>query len=426
MAPLFTHTLPNKLRIAVVPDARATTTTVLVLVGVGSSYEKPQQNGLSHFLEHMCFKGTERRPSAKMLIEEIESLGAVTNAFTSREFTGYYIKGNPSHVATFVDLLSDIYHHSTFPQKEIEKEKGVIVEEINMYEDMPQQKADELLYDALYPDHAAGRSVLGTKKTVTSFSQKDFRAYVRHFYGGENTVILFSGKVTPKTAQKLSECHFAETLRRTKSKKASIKEAQHAPRYVVHAKPTDQAHVIVGFRSYPSEHKELPAVRLLSTILGQGMSSRLSLALREELGAAYYVYAHQESYCDHGVFSIAAGIDKTRFSAIIERIVEECRLCKKELISLQELSKAKEYTIGALRIGLESSDDVASFYGSQMVMRQKVRTPEQLIASIQKVSVKDIRRVAQALFVPERLTMITVGPFAQKDIPKAAVKRLSL
>ncbi len=426
MKTLFTHTLPNKLRIAVVPDSRATTATVLVLVGVGSSYEKPNQNGLSHFLEHMCFKGTTRRPSAKVLIEEIESLGAVTNAFTSREYTGYYIKGNPSHLPTFVDLLSDIYHHSVFPQKEIDKEKGVILEEINMYEDMPAQKAEELLYDALYPDHAAGRSILGTAQTVSSFSQKDFQKYVQQFYGGENTVVLFSGKVTPAMAQKLAGAHFSQTLRRTRSKKAAMKERQAVPQYVVHTKPTDQAHVILGFRSFPRGHKDLPAARLLSTILGRGMSSRLSLALREELGAAYYVYAQQESYDDHGVFAIAAGIDKTRLGAIVARVVAECRECKTTLVSVKELAKAKEYAIGTLRMGLELSDDVASFYGAQMVLRQKVKTPEQIIVQIQKVSAKDIQRIAQTLFVPEHSTMVLVGPFSKADLPKTAIKRLSL
>lgn len=418
--PLTLTTLPNGLRIAVVPDAHATTATALVLVGVGSSYESKSENGLSHFLEHMCFKGTARRPSAKAITEEIESLGAVTNAFTDREYTGYFIKGNPTHLPTYVDILSDIYLHSAFPETEIRKEKRVIIEEINMYEDQPSQKAGELLFELLYPGHAAGRSVLGTKETVSSFLQKDFHAYKDRCYTAANTVIVFSGKVTAKGAAALAKQSFGALKRGTHNKKSRLVERQRKSQFALFHKATDQAHLLLAFRSFALSHKEQTVARLLATILGRGMSSRLALIVREELGAAYYVFAQQEGYTDHGIFVIGAGIDKTRLHEVTKRLVGECIRCAKEPVSDKELAKAKEYTIGTLRLALELSDDVANFYGGQLVLRQKVKTPEQLIKEIKAVTAKDILRVANIVFRANRANIALVGPFVDSDLSVSA------
>lgn len=422
---LKTATLSNGLRIAVVSDPQALTATAMVLVGVGSSYEVPRENGLSHFLEHMCFKGTTKRPSARVITEEIESLGAVTNAFTDREYTGYFIKGNPAHLPQFVDILNDIYTNATFPEKEIEKEKGVIVEEINMYEDMPQQKVGELLFSLLYPGHATGRSVLGTKETVASFTQKDFFSYKERFYTGVNTLIVFSGNVTFAKARALAERQFGLIKRAKKNTRVRVKQAQTAPQIAVQKKQTDQAHIILAFRSLPLGHRDLVAARLLATLLGRGMSSRLSLLVREELGAAYYVYAHQESYTDHGLFAIAAGLDKNRFLEVMRAIIGECVKLKNELVPPLELAKAKEYAIGTFRLGLELSDDIANFYGAQMVLHQKVRTPEALIAALKKVTARDLQRIARTLFSSKRANIALVGPFDQTDVPRDLFTPLS-
>ena len=425
LAPTIT-TLQNGMRVATITDKHAPAVTALVLIGVGSSYETKEENGLSHFLEHMCFKGTTSRPSAKAITEEIESLGAVTNAFTDREYTGYFIKGNPAHTETFVDILADIYQHSLFPQTEVQKEKGVIVEEINMYEDMPQQKVADVLFSALYPAHAAGRSILGTKKTVNSFAQKDFLSYKNRYYTGENTVLVFSGNITAKKATALAESYFAAVPKGKKNKRPAVVQDQQSPRTTLSTKSTDQAHFILGFRSLPLGHKDLTIVKLISTIMGRGMSSRLSLIVREELGAAYYVGAHQESYVDHGIFAIAAGIDKARLGEILDRVVRECNRAIAEAVSEKELAKAKEYAIGTFRLGLELSDSVAEFYGTQLVLRQKIRTPEEVIAKIRQVQPADIRRVAATLFRPERATLALVGPFTDIKKNAAALRRLAV
>jgi predicted Zn-dependent peptidase len=421
---LKTTTLPNGLRIATVSDARARTATAMVLVGVGSSFETKEESGLSHFLEHVCFKGTQRRPSAKVLAEEIESLGAVTNAFTDREYTGYYIKGNPAHIATYTDILADIYQHSTFPEAELEKEKGVVIEEINMYEDMPQHKVGELLFEELYPDQPAGRSIAGTKATVRALTRATLVDYKQRFYTPQNTVIVFSGNVTHTKAVALAKKHFGMLRRAPLLKKQKVNDAQKAIQSRVLTKPLDQAHLMLGFRSAPLGDKDLTIIRMLATILGRGMSSRLSLLLRETLGVAYYAYAQQESYLDHGVFIIGAGIDRTRLTEVTKHLVAECRRLKTEPVSKKELAKAKEYSIGTLQLGLELSDDIATYYGVQLVLQQSAKTPEQLLAMIKKVTAADLMRVAKKLFVPTKTTMTLVGPFKQADVPVPALQAL--
>jgi predicted Zn-dependent peptidase len=424
MEALKTTKLKNGLTIATVSDMRARTATAMVLVGVGSSYEAPKENGLSHFLEHMCFKGTVRRPTSKFIAEEIESLGAVTNAFTDREFTGYFIKGNPEHIGTYVDILSDIYQHSTFPEAEVQKEKGVVIEEINMYEDMPQHKVADILFEALYPNQAAGRTILGTKETIRGLSRADLIRYKKQHYTPKNTIIVFSGNVSHAKAVSIARKHFGAIAAAPLRKKPKTTDTQRMLTHALANKPVDQAHCILAFRSVPIGHKDIPIVRMLSTILGRGMSSRLSLLLREELGAAYYAYAQQDSYLDHGTFVIGAGIDRTRLAEIFGHIAQECRRLKEELVSPKELAKAKEFSIGTLRLGLELSDDVAIFYGVQLVLQQRAKTPEQLTAEIKKITPKDLIRVANRLFKPETATLAIVGPFKDKDIPEKELRSL--
>ncbi len=407
--------LPSGLRVVMIPQVDAPTATVLLLVGTGSKHETKKENGLSHFLEHMYFKGTELRPSARAISEALDNLGAVSNAFTSQEYTGYYAKGNPKHAETFIDILSDIYLHSTFPEKEIAKEKGVIIEEINMYEDMPQFKVGEQLSSLLYGDQPAGWSVLGPKDNITGFSRKDFLKYRQQHYTAGNTIVVIAGAFDQAAVQKKVKSAFAgiSTIAATKPKK--VKDRQSQPQSILFQKPTDQAHMILAFRSVPTDHADSAAVSLLSTILGGGMSSRLFLQLREEMGAAYYVRADQESFIDHGIFSIAAGIDKTRFAEIVGSIITILKEIKTTLVSPAELNKVKEYTLGMMRLGLESSDSIAGFYASQILLKGKYKTPEQLTKEYMKVTAADIQRLARKIFIEKHANLSVVGPF-EKDL----------
>lgn len=419
-----TYTFPSGLRLVVVERPDAPTTTALVLVGTGSSYETPTQAGLSHFLEHMCFKGTTRRPSARAIAEELDAIGAVSNAFTTNEYTGYYTKGNPAHTSTFIDVLGDIYLHSTFPPAEIEKEKGVIIEEINMYEDQLPQKAGELLMKLMYSDQPAGRPVIGTKASVSSFTQKDFLAYVHKHYHGGNTIIVIAGPVTLTAIRKDVANAFAATMT---NKSAVLKKTIDTQKAFVHdvvTRVSDQAHIAIGFRSVPFRHADARALNLLATLLGRGMSSRLFQVLREDLGAVYYIHADQEGLKTHGFFAIGAGIDKTRINEIIAVIARELAFIKENPVSPVELAKAKEYAIGMLRLGLETSDELASFYGLPLVMSKTPLSPKDIEKEYRALTAADIKRVARSYLKGTRASLAVVGPFTKGDIDSTPLASL--
>ncbi|HTH93388.1 MAG TPA: pitrilysin family protein [Candidatus Paceibacterota bacterium] len=415
--------LPNGLTVLMLPQPDAPTVTTLILVGAGSKYETKKESGLSHFLEHMYFKGTVARPSPRIISQELDALGAVSNAFTGHEYTGYYAKGNPSHIDTFIDVLSDIYLNSTFPEKEIEKEKGVIIEEINMYEDMPQSKVSDLMFSLMYGDQSAGWSIAGTKESVRSFSRKDFVKYQKEHYTAENTLVVIAGAVDPEKALGIVKKSFSAISKETPRAKKKVIDKQSAPQANVFTKKTDQAHISLGFRSVPLKHEDGAAVSLLSTILGGGMSSRLFVELREELGAAYYARAEQDAFTDHGIFSITAGIDKNRFKEIMKRIVVLLNDLKTNPVSIEELNKVKEYSLGMLRLGLESSDNIAGFYGMQLLLKGDYKTPEQLTKEYMKVTAEDIQRVAKKLFVAKNANLSVVGPFS-KEVSAELLKDL--
>jgi predicted Zn-dependent peptidase len=416
--------LPNGLRILMLPQADAQTATALVLVGTGSKYEKKNENGLSHFLEHMYFKGTIARPNAKTIAEAFDKLGAISNAFTEKEYTGYYTKGNPAHVSEFITILSDIYINSIFPESEIKKEIGVVLEEISMYEDMPSYKAGEQLFALMYGDQPAGWSVIGPKATVSTFTRKDLVRYRKMHYTAANTIVVVAGAFDPKAIEKQIKAAFAKASTATASRRKKTADKQIAPQSAMLHKKTDQANIALGFRSLPLGHPDRAVLSLLSMILGGGMSSRLFLLLREELGAVYDVHIEQDTYTDHGVLSIVAGIDKNRLDEIIQSIVKELVIIKNELVPADELAKVKEQAIGMLRLGLESSDSIAGFYGTQLLLKGSYKTPEQLTKEYMKVTAEDIQRVAKKIFVPQHANLAVVGPFEQKQISSSLLKKL--
>lgn len=416
--------LPNGLRLVMAPQADAATATVLILVGTGSKYEKKTENGLSHFLEHMYFKGTILRPTAKSIAEAFDGLGAISNAFTDKEYTGYYAKGNPAHADQFIDILSDMYLHSTFPEIEIEKEKGVVIEEINMYEDMPQYKAGENLFTLMYGDQPAGWSTIGLKATVSSFTRNNLLKYQHAHYTAENTIVLVTGAIDPVAVQRQIKKSFTLLSTKKAVSKSKVIDKQTDPQSILFHKQTDQAHLILGFRSLPTGHPDRPVVSLLSTLLGGGMSSRLFIRIREELGAAYYIHSEQETFTDHGIFSIAAGIDKTRFDEIMKGIVDELIRVKTELVSKEELVKIKEQTVGMMRLGLESSDSIAGFYGMQLLLKGEYKTPEQFTREYMAVTAADIQRVAKKIFIAKNANLSVVGPFEKQKITTEVLKTL--
>lgn len=420
---IIQKTLPTGLRIVMLPQPDAATATVLVLVGTGSKYETKKENGLSHFLEHMYFKGTTLRPTAKVVAESFDKLGAISNAFTEKEYTGYYAKGSPTHVGEFIDILSDIYTNSLFPASEIQKEIGVVLEEINMYEDMPSYKAWEQLFSMMYGDQPAGWPVIGPKATVSAFTRKDLVRYQRAHYTPDNTIIVVAGAIDPVFVQKKIKAAFAGMATVHRKKKKTIDKQSAAQSRLLYKK-TDQANIAIGFRSIPLDHPDRAAVTLLGMVLGGGMSSRLFLLLREELGAVYDVHVEQDLLTDHGVFSIAAGIDKNRLTEIVKSIVKELAFIKQELVPAVELAKVKEQAVGMMRMGLESSDSVAGFYGMQILLKGSYKTPEQLIKEYMSVTAEDIKRVAKNIFIEKHANLSVVGPFKDSDIDPTLLKNI--
>ncbi len=413
-------TLPNGLRIITVPMKDNPTVTVMVLVEAGSKYETKKNNGISHFLEHLCFKGTTLRPTAQSISHELDSLGAHYNAFTSHEFTGYFAKSSANHQAKILDIVSDIYLHSTLPEKEIEKEKGVIVEEINMYEDIPQRQVQDEFMALLFGDQPAGFPVTGSKENVLGFRRSDFADYrTAHYVAQATTVIVAGNFEEEKVIAAVSE-KFSKISTGPKAGKPAVVERQTKPAVAVKEKVTDQVHLVLGLPSIRAADPRNAAFRVLATMLGGGMSSRLFVRLREEMGVCYYVSASHDPMTDHGLFEISAGVDKKRVAEVVETLIAELKKTKEDEVSAAELTKVKEYIVGTMSLSLESSDALADFYGFQELMRRKLEQPDQIAREIRAVTAADLRRVANDFFVTEHLNLALIG----KDIAAPPLRRL--
>lgn len=402
-------TLSNGLRVIVVPAHANPAVTVLVLVETGSNYEDKSKSGLSHFLEHMMFKGTTRRPTALNISREFDSLGAQSNAFTSNEMTGYYAKAESRHFKRVLDILSDLYLNPTLPPAEVEKERGVILQEISMYEDQPQHKVWEILCRLMYGDTPAGRPTIGTVENVKKFTRDDCDDYRRRHYIAKKTLIVVAGDVTEREAIRGVEDAFATIPNHKKIGKERVSERQKSAQLKVLRKKSDQTHMVMAFRTFGANDKRRAALSVLSGVLGRGMSSRLWQRLREDMGACYYVRTSDLEFSDHGFLAISTGIDGKRIEEVAEAILDECRKCKTELVSDAEIQKAKDYIVGHLYMGLETSDALAEFYADQEVTRGKIETPADVERAIRGVTAEDVRKVAKDVLRADHLNLAVVG-----------------
>jgi predicted Zn-dependent peptidase len=412
----------NGLRVVTVPMKDNPTVTVLVLVGTGSDYEPKEINGISHFLEHMCFKGTVKRPSVQIIAHELDSLGCQYNAFTGSEFTGYYAKGDPKNFKQMFDIITDIYLNSTFPETEMEKEKGVIIEEINMYEDMPASHVQDLFSEVLYGDQPSGRSTLGTKENIYKMVRDNFIEYKKTHYVGENTVVVVAGNITNEEVYKEVIKYFKDIPVSKSGKKPKTKEIQSKPNIKVLFKETDQTHFVLGLRTFDVFDKRNTAIAMLSYVLGAGMSSRLFTKLREEMGVAYYVRASNQASLDHGAFQISAGVNNERIEEVIKEIIKECNSLVKEKISDKELEKVKSLVIGNTKMSLEATDDIANFYGGQELIKKEIKSLEEKIKEIQKITKEDIQKMAKIIFKDKNLNLAIIGPYKDKTLFEKVLK----
>lgn len=415
--------LKNGLRYITVPMADNPTATVLVLVETGSKYEKDGERGLSHFLEHMCFKGTKNRKDTFTISHELDAIGSQYNAFTGHEYTGYYAKSDKKHLAKIFDVVSDIYLNPTFPEVEIEKEKGVIVEEINMYEDMPARHVQDLFMGLLYGEQPAGLPITGTRESVKAMKKADFLKYHTKHYIPSKTVVIASGGVTPTQVEMLIKRSFGPIASSPARPKQKTRDIQTKPEIRVQYKKTDQTHLVLGFRTFDVYNKNNYALDVLANVLSGGFSSRLFMKLREEMGVAYYVKAGADGFTDHGYLEIRAGVSNARVAEVVTEILKECKKLVDVPVSEAELKKTKEYMLGNMKLELESSDAWAMYYGGQAILKKEIETPKELDKKIRTVTAKEVQSLARKIFKNQTLNLAVIGPYQNTA---AFVKILSL
>jgi predicted Zn-dependent peptidase len=407
-------TLKNNLRLVLAPMKSTNTVTVLVVVGTGSRHESVKLNGMSHFLEHMFFKGTKKRKDTLSISTELDKIGANYNAFTGKEVTGFYVKTDAKHLDLSLDVLSDILLNSKFDLKEINRERGVILEEMKMVQDMPMHYVGDLFESLLYGKSSLGQLIVGTKKNILNFKQKDFLDYLNDRYRSKNIVVCVAGKEGQINKSRAKIEKFFNKTKKGKAKDQDIvefKNKQTKPQILVHNKETDQAHICLGVRSYGLKDKRKTALKLLSIVLGGNMSSRLFTEIREKRGLAYYVRSTQDSYVDEGYLVTQAGVDKNKIEESIKIILKEYKKIAQQGIKNEELQKAKEYIKGISSIGLETSDQVASFLTNQEILLGEILTLKENFRKIDKVTVKDIQSIAKDIFVDSKLNLAIIGNY---------------
>ena len=403
--------LKNGLRVIAAPMKGNPTVTGLVLVEAGAHYDKKEHNGISHFLEHMCFKGTKNRPSPSAISHELDALGAQSNAFTSYEWTGYYAKARSQLFPKLLDVIADLYLNPTVPAEEIEKEKGVIVEEIHMYKDMPMRNVGNLLDAVMYGQQAAGLPIAGSEKTVRAMKRDTFLNYRTKHYVPKATSVIVAGDIDPGNVFKKVKMYFGEVSPARKPQKPPVREAQKTPQVGTEYKKSSQAHFRLGFRSVAASNKNIYAIEVLKAVLGSGMSSRLFKKLREEMGVCYYIRTESENNLDHGKFVVASGVDNTRIELVLNVIGNELKEIKQKLVPEDELNKAKEYLTGNTLMELESSDEMAEYFGGQEILHRPLLAPQEYLEKIRKVTGKQVRDAARMLFKNNKANLAVIGPF---------------
>ena len=409
------HTFDSGLRLVTIPMPATKTATVLVLVGTGSKYETKGINGISHFLEHMMFKGTTKRPDKLQIARELEGIGANFNAFTGKEYTGYYAKASASKLGKITDVVFDIFLNSRLAGDEIDIEKGVIVEEINMYRELPQRYVGDLFEKLLYSDQPAGWEIAGEKEIVTDLRREKFDDYFNAHYISSNTIVAVAGNVDSDEVRKMTEDYFKHIRQANKVSKLAVVENQLSPQALVHYKKTDQSHFIIGFRGYNMFDEKRYAATVLALTLGGGMSSRLFQEVRDKRGLAYYVSADSENYTDSGIFAAAAGVNNDKAVEAAKVVVAEFIKIKDKGITGEELQHAKDQIEGSLAISLENSMAVAQAYAGPVLFENKVLTPEEELDKIKKVTLEEVHQVAKDIFVDSKFNLALIGPFKDKN-----------
>ncbi len=411
----FLKKLPNGLKLLFLPSEDVLSFQVMVLVKVGADYESKEENGISHFLEHLAFKGTKNRPSNLLISQELDYIGAIYNAFTSRELTGYYIRASYKNYLKILDIIADLYLNPLFEEKDIEKEKGVILEEMNMYYDDPKSYVWELWEKLLYQDQPAGRPIIGSKENILRFKKDDFLNYRQKHYHSSSTLIVVSGNFNFKREFAKKVISFFEKIPSKKvAKKVKTKDFQNKPQIDLEYRKTDQAHLIIGVKTFDLFDKRNYPLSVLDAILDGGMSALLFQLVREKLGAAYYVGSEISSYLDRGYWAVYMGVDLNKIEKVLEIFLKEWFKLKKNL-DQKTIKKAKSYLNGQIALKTENIHSLASSYGSQELLKGKIETPYQFLKEINKVSLREARKVLNDCLKQKKLNLAVIGPFKNKE-----------
>jgi predicted Zn-dependent peptidase len=403
------NTLDNGLRVLTADLPYAQSVAVLVMLAAGSRYETDESSGIAHFSEHMFFKGTEKRPSTKAIAGAIDAIGGEFNAFTGKEYTAYYVKCAAEHRDIALDVLVDMLRNSRFEEEEIEREKGVIIEEMNMYYDTPRDYIGSVYEHLLWGDQPLGRDIIGTKETVRGATRETFMGYLDRWYKPSRMVLGVAGRIGDGLLERAQE--LLGDLVDADTGEAEPTTPHTNGRVRVHTKQSEQAHVTIGVHAPPLDHPDRYAVQLLATVLGGGMSSRLFSEVRERRGLAYYVYGLNHSYTDAGTLYSQAGVDIDRIDDAVATIAAELRKIAEEPLPPEELEKARNFAKGRFVLQLESPQGLALFGLRREVLERRLPDPDEVLQGLDAVTRDDVARVASELIGADRLRLAVIGPF---------------
>jgi len=406
--------LPNNLRLITIPMKETKAVTLYLVVKVGSRYEGERQNGISHFLEHLFFKGTKKRPSTLLIAKELDGIGANYNAFTSEEMTGFYIQAESSQFALALDILYDILQNSLFHPREIERERGVILEEANMYKDTPLRYIFDLYKQLLYGDTPLGRMVIGRPENIKRFTKEDFIRYKKQFYTSAQIVVAMSGHLEKEMIRE-AERYFGQIPSGVRYEPPLITDKQTHPQCLLYRKKTDQTHLVLGFKSIPHDSPLRYGQKVLDVILGVTMSSRLFREIREKRGLCYHIASEVWYFQDTGSLLVYAGVPLPKTEEAIKLILKEFRKIREKGVTDEELRRAKDYLKGKMALKMESSYNQAAYFAEQELLLEKTKTPEEELKEIEKVKKNDIIKLAEKIIRPEKLNLAVIGPFEKKE-----------
>jgi predicted Zn-dependent peptidase len=387
---------------------------LVILVGAGSCYESNEEAGISHFAEHLFFKGTQQRPTFKEITEAIEGVGGIINAGTDKEIAVYWCKVASPHFPIALDVLSDLLLNSRFDNKDIEQERGIIIEEINMNLDLPQQRVNMLIDELLWPAQPLGREVIGYKQTVSSITREQLVDHVAHRYMPSNAVVSIAGNIEHQDAMAQIEPLFGKWAARQLSTGYTTNDRQTEAKVRIEPQDIEQAHLCLAVHGFSHSHQQRFTLDLLNTVLGGGMSSRLFAEIRERRGLAYDIHSYTEHFLSSGSFAVYAGVDPQKVETVVTAILEEIRKLKQG-ITADELTRAKELSKGRSYLRLEDSRNVALWHGTQEILLRKILSLDDIIALVDAITMEELEEVAEKVLVDSGLNLAVTGPVKEEE-----------